>query len=60
MLEVIKTLFYSGKFTLMVQKLISYSNGKFFVDAVHLMIILNELGIIKTKFKLTKLLYQKR
>jgi len=60
MLEVIKTLFYTGKFTLMVQKLMAYSNGKFFIDSVNLMIILNDLGILKTKFKLTKLLYQKR
>ena len=40
--------------------MIAYSNGRFFIDAVHLMIIMNEMGIVKTKFKLTKLLYKKK
>jgi hypothetical protein len=59
MLEVVKTLFYTGKFTFMLQKLFAYSSGKYFLDAVHLMIILNDLGLIKTKYKLTELIYKR-
>lgn len=55
-LRMAKKLFYCGNFTKCLQDLLATSDD-FLVDTVHISVVLLTLGVVKTKFTLTKLLY---
>lgn len=45
----IKSTFFTGDFTGFVQRLLSFSED-FLIDSVYITIILNQLGLLKTRF----------
>jgi hypothetical protein len=51
-----KSVFYSGDFTQFAIQLLG-SPDEYLVDSVYIIIILNSLGLIKTRFIMSKLLY---
>ena len=52
----LKSLFYSGDFTNFLLQLLGTSDN-YLIDSVHIAIILNSLGLLKTRFNLSKFLY---
>ena len=51
-----QNLFFSGQFTKAITFLLSIDE-KYFIDTCHICMLLQKLDAIKTKFLLTKLLY---
>lgn len=52
----IKTLLFTGDFTGFVQRLLGCSE-EYLIDSVYITVILNQLGLLKTRFQMAKLLY---
>ena len=54
-MDYIFSLFYTGQFTKFLQELIRHDK-KFFIDAVHIGVVLQSLHLIKTKYQFYQLL----
>lgn len=55
-MHIAQSLFFSGQFTTFIRFLLS-ADENYFVDACHIAVPLQRLNYLRTKFLLTKLLY---